>query len=80
MLPSEEYSELFAIGRKLSKDPYCDIYGHINNLGKTNSLEVQTLLTVFRSIFERQQAVYLSKLYSKMKPTTLKNYIGRYIS
>jgi hypothetical protein len=75
-LPNEEYTELFGISKKLSKDPYCDIRANIANLGKTNSLDVQNLLHIFSYLYERQQAAYLSKLYSRMKLATLKAYIG----
>jgi hypothetical protein len=75
-LPAEEFNELFAIGKKLSKEPFCDISSQVNSLRKNNSLELQNLLQVYVDVYERQQAAYLSKLYSRMRLATLKGYIG----
>lgn len=72
----DEFNHLFSIATEFVKDPFCDIYSHIYFFFTINSQEINILAQVYLNIYEREQAVYLSKLYSKMKFTTLKNYLG----
>jgi len=74
---NDEISQLFSIGKRHLKDPYPDVYNYISYfLTKINSTEVNTLAQILLQTYERDQAVFLSKFFSKIKVATLKKYIG----
>ena len=42
----------------------------------SNSLEINRILQAFLIVYENEQAYFLSKFYSTMKLSTLRNYVG----
>jgi hypothetical protein len=46
---------------------------------RSNSLEVNSIAIAFIQLYEREQAVYVSKFYTRMKIGTLKRLLGKKI-
>lgn len=63
----------------MSKDPFCDIYEHIYFFISSNSIDINIISVIYLNWFEKQQAQFISKFYSKIKFATLKKYLGNFL-
>jgi hypothetical protein len=60
----------------LKKEPFGNIYNHAEYFLRSNSLNIQNIVNAFLEHFEREQAAYISKLYSRITVSTLLSYLG----
>ncbi len=67
---------MFSIGKKLLKEPFSNIYEHVYHFLKNDSSEVKKLASEFIQKFEKEQAQFISKFYSKLKLSSLKKLLG----
>jgi hypothetical protein len=70
---------LFSIAKKFRKDLYCDIYSHATYFLRSNSIDLQNVVKAFLAVYEREQATYIARLYSRLKVSTLSEYLGIYL-
>jgi hypothetical protein len=75
---NEEFCQIFSISKRLSKEPFIDIYGHLYFFLRSNSIEVNTIASAYIKYYEKMQANFISKFYSKIKLSTLRKLLGRF--
>lgn len=73
---NEDFTQLFSISKRFIREPYCDLFTHIYFFVRSVSPEINQIASAYLSIYERQQAAYLSKFYSKIKISTFKKLQG----
>ncbi len=74
---NNEYTNLFKISKLLRHEPYCNISNCLNFFFGSNSMEVNQIVQAFNIYYQREQAEYISKFYSKISLGTLKKLTGK---
>jgi hypothetical protein len=64
----------------LRKNPYCDIYSHAEFFLRSNSIDHQNIVLAFLERFEREQAAFIARMFSRISLSTLMGYLGNRVN
>lgn len=69
----DDWDNLFSIQKKLSDDPFCNIYDHIQYFFGSNIVDISNAASILYQTYEKEQGRFISRFYKTIKTATLKS-------